>query len=102
MKNKETTPLEYVSKHKDYIDYYIQKVKEDEEAYNQSLAETENLKTRLEWSKGILEHFKLEEAQAIEAFEKETGKCVHDWVDDGYDSHYTYYKCSKCELINKF
>ena len=22
--------------------------------------------------------------------------CKHEWVDNGHDSHYTYYKCTKC------
>ena len=23
-------------------------------------------------------------------------ECDHDWIEDGRDSHYFYYKCSKC------
>jgi hypothetical protein len=27
--------------------------------------------------------------------------CTHDWVYDGHDSHYDYYKCAKCGLEDK-
>lgn len=27
--------------------------------------------------------------------------CIHDWVYDGHDSHYDYYKCAKCGLEDK-
>lgn len=32
-----------------------------------------------------------------EEIEKIQKKCKkHNWIDDGHDSHYNYYKCSKC------
>lgn len=35
-------------------------------------------------------------------YENTTGKCVHNWVYEGSDSHYSYDVCTKCRETSKY
>lgn len=94
--------MSYESKNKEYIKYLKAKRNEISGKIKKIESELDSLIEEDTLIYKILEDVKAKEEIEITEYEKSTGECVHNWVPDGHDSHYSYDVCTKCKEIIKY